>query len=172
MLKKWCHRPDIIWCVLEANFWTSTSLPALLFAPLSLRPSQYTNNPVVLSSQKMWKQFRYHYGLKSPSVLTPICNNHLFLPSSIDKTFAHWKKLGLVSFSDLYVGGTFGSFTDLATKFGISNLGLFRYFQLRNFIKTQFTSFPALPEKTLLENIMSSPVSQNSISSIHGLLSS
>ena len=172
MLKKWCHRPNIIWCVLEANSCTSTSLPALLFAPLPLRPSQYTNNPVVLSSLKIWKQFRYHYGLKSPSVLTPICNNHLFLPSSIDKTFAHWKKMGLVSFSDLYVGGTFGNFTDLATKFGISNLGLFRYFQLRNFIKTQFTSFPALAEKTLLEDIMSSPVSQNSISSIHGLLSS
>ena len=79
--------------------------------------------------------------------------------------------MGLVSFSDLYVGGTFGNFTDLATKFGISNLGLFRYFQLRNFIKTQFTSFPALPENTLLEDIMSSPVSQNSISSIHGLSS-
>ena len=29
MLKKWCHRPNIIWCVLEANSCTSTSLPAL-----------------------------------------------------------------------------------------------------------------------------------------------
>lgn len=77
--------------------------------------------------------------------------------------------MGIVSFSDLYVGGSFGNFTDIATKFGISKLRLFRYFQLCKFTSH---SLPSQPEKSLLEEIMSSPVSQKSISSIHSLLSS
>lgn len=170
MLKKWYHHPDINWCVIEANSCTTSSLPALLFAPLSTRPSQHTNNPVVLSSLKIWKQFRHHFGLKSPSVFLPICNNHLFLPSSIDQTFMRWRNVGVVSFNDLYSGNSFVSFADLVKKCGISNHDLFRYFQLRNFTKAQFSSFPTLPERTLIEDIMFSSVFNSRISSIHNLL--
>lgn len=132
-----------------------------------MRPSQHTNNPVVLSSLKIWKQFRHHFGLKSLSVLIPICKNHLFLPATIDKTFMLWRNLGLVSFSDLYLDKTFGSFADLVIKFGLSKQSLFRYFQLRHFTKAHFTSFPVLPAKTLFHPL---PVMYNSISSIDDLL--
>ena len=46
--------------------------------------------------------------------------------------------------------------------------GRFRYFQLRSFVRINFPSFPKLPEKSLLENIMSS--SSNNIRSIYNLL--
>jgi len=108
-LKTWYHSPDTNWCIIEASSCTSSSLPALLFAPRTTRPSQYTNNPIVLSSLKIWKQFRQHFGLISSSVLSPICNNHLFLPSSLDPTFKLWEKKGLVSFCDLFLDETFGS---------------------------------------------------------------
>lgn len=136
MLIKWCHCPVINWCATEANSCITSSLPALLFAPSSMRPSQHANNPVVLSFLKIWKHFRNHYGLKSSSVLTPIYNNHCFLPSTIDETFKLWKKFSLVSFSDLYLHKTFGSFADLVTKSAVSKQDVFRYFHLRNFAKT------------------------------------
>lgn len=169
-IKSWHHSPDINWCVVEANSCISTSLSALIFAPISTRPSQYTNNPVVISSLKIWKQFRQHFGFNSPSVLTPICNNHLFLPSSLDSAFSNWKIKNLISFCDLYSDEIFGSFEYFVNKFALSNRDLFRYLQLRNFARTHFTSFPELPEKTMLENIMSSADSQNKISSIYSTL--
>lgn len=91
------------------------------------------------------KQFRQHFGLKSPSVLAVLCNNHLLQPSSLDAAFTQWKK-GLVSFCDLDFDETFGSFENLFTKFDAPNHDLFRYFQLHNFARTQFISFPKLPE--------------------------
>ncbi len=169
-LKNWCHSPDINWCILAASSCTSAPLPALLFAPLSLRPSLYTNNPTVLSSLKIWKQFRQHFGLKSPSILAPICGNHSFLPSALDPAINKWKEKGLISFYDLCFDETFGSFENLVTKFGISNLGLFRYFQVRNFARTHLTSFPELSEKTLLGNRVSSLKLPNNIYNV--LLSS
>ena len=133
MLKKWCHSPETIWCSMEANSCPRSSLPALLFAPLPTRYSQYTNNPVFLSSLKIWNQFRQHFELKSSSVLMPICNNHLFLPSTLDSTYSKWKEKGLVSFLDLYSNGLFCSLGGLSTKLDNQNISFFRFGQLHLF---------------------------------------
>ena len=163
---------QIIWCGMEANSCIKSSLPALLFAPLPTKYSQYTNNPVVLSSLKIWNQIRQHFKFKSPSVLIPICNNHLFLPSSLDTTYTKWKEKGLVSFSDLYIEGIFSSMRDIAITYDIQSVSLFRFFQLRNFANTHFPSFPGLPEKNIVETIMAPSDTLNNISSIYDTLNS
>ena len=172
MIKKWHHSPQIIWCNMEANSCSKSSLPALLFAPLPTKYSQYTNNPVALSSLKIWNQIRQHFKFKSPSVLIPICNNHLFLPSSLDRTYNKWKEKGLISFSDLYIEGIFGSMGNIATTYDIQSISLFRFFQLRNFASTHFSSFPSLPERNIVETIMAPSDILNNISSIYSSLNS
>lgn len=166
----WCNAPEVNWCTLEATSCLSSSLPALVFAPLSLRPSSYTKNPIVLSTLKIWKQFRQHFRLESLSVSSPICNNHLFLPPGIDHTFKRWRDKGIVCFSDLFIDNSFATFTNLISKFNLHSTGLFRYFQLRNFAKTNFPSFPLLPEKSLLEKLLSASTGGSRISSIHAML--
>lgn len=79
----WYNVPEVNWCTLEAATCTFSCLSTLVFAPLSLRPSSYTRNPIVLTL-KIWKQFWQHFHLKSLSVFSSICNNHVFLPSVID----------------------------------------------------------------------------------------
>ena len=100
---KWCHFPDINWCIIEANSCTSSSLSALLFAPLSICT---LINLLYFPYCTFGNTWRQHFGLKSPSVLTPICNNHLLLPSTMDTASTHWKEMGLVSFCDLYLDET------------------------------------------------------------------
>lgn len=165
----WCNAPEVNWCMLEGATCLS-SLPALVFAPLSLRPSIFTRNPIVLSTLKIWKQFRQHFWLESLSFLSPICNNHLFLPPAIDHTFKRWKDKGMACFSDLFIDNSFATFTNLMSKFNLCTTGLFRYFQLRNFVKINFPSFPRLPEKSLVENLLSASTGGSRISSVYTML--
>ena len=144
MLKKWCHSPEIIWCSMEANSCPRSSLPALLFAPLPTSYSQYTNNPVVLSSLKIWSQFRQHFQIKSPSVLMPICKNHLFPPSTMDLTYSKWKEKGLISFSDLYSNGLFSSLGGLSTKLDNQHISFFRFFSIAQLCKHLFSTISKL----------------------------
>ena len=130
MVKKWHHSPEIIWCGMEANSCIKSSLPALHFGPLPTKYSQYTNNPVVLSLLKIWNQIGQHFEFKSPSVLIPICNNHLFLPPTLDTTYTKWKEKGLVSFTDLYTEGIFTSLGGIVVTYGIQNVSMFRFFSI------------------------------------------
>ncbi len=57
----WCNASESNWCTLEAATCTSISLPAPVFAPLSLQPSSYTRKPIVLSTLKIRKQFQKHF---------------------------------------------------------------------------------------------------------------
>lgn len=167
----WCNSPNIDWCIIEANSCLSSSLSALVFDPNLKRPSKYTSNPIVLSSLKIWKQFCRHFKLNALSTLMPICGNHLFVPSTLDSTFAQLREKGLVLFHDLFLDDhVFASFNDLMSRFKISRSNLFRYFQLRDFAKAHFNTFPHQPMKTLIEDIMSLPKSHSHISSIYGLL--
>lgn len=79
--------PDTDWCTLEAHSCHSSSLPALVYSSLPTKWSRFTSNPLVLSTLRIWDQFRNHYKFTSPSPLSPICKNHLFPASSLNLTF-------------------------------------------------------------------------------------
>lgn len=153
----WIHFPDTDWCRTEAGSCTSSSLPALAMSKLPLHTPRYTSNPVVVSTLKIWTQFRQHFKLTDFSLFSPICNNHLFLPPTLDSVFSQWQERGLTKFTDLYINGIFASFEDLATKYYLPRSHLFRYFQIRRFTQAQSPFFPDLPPRSGLEKLLCMP---------------
>lgn len=150
----WMHAPQTNWCLLEARSCLSTSLPALLCSSLPLSPSRHSPNPIVLSTFKIWNQFRRHFKFMTPSVLAPLSNNHMFPPSLIDSAFLRWDKKGIKSISDLYESDVFSCFQGLRDRYALSGNDLFRYFQIRHFVQAKFPSFPYAPPKLAWEKCL------------------
>ena len=158
----WIREPELNWCKLEAKS-CSTSLLALLTSKLPFQSFQYTCNPIVVSTLKIWFQFRCTFGLKGLSNHSPIHNNHLFLPPSIDNAFSLLQSPGLVRLSDLYTNNVFTSFSDLCEKFNLPKSNLFRYFQVRNFVKSNNTCFPNIPPNSIIDSILDIPTNQKGL---------
>lgn len=112
---------DTEWLNLERASVNSTSLKALLCSklPFTQRVSNFTSNPVVLHSIKIWNQFRRSFSLTDLSQATPLARNHMFIPSLIDEVFDRWSRRGMLSLSDLYIDGNFASFEQLVQKYHI-----------------------------------------------------
>ena len=154
----WMQSPDTNWCELESRSCVSTSLPALVSSNIPVKIKHYTSNPVVISTLKIWNQFRRHINIKQTLILqNPICNNHNFLPAKLDQMFAVWHGKGLRTLSDFYVNETFSSFNDLRSKYDLPQTDFFRYLQVRNFAKTECSLFPVLPEKSLVDSLLEVP---------------
>uniref|UniRef100_A0A672IKH9 Reverse transcriptase domain-containing protein n=1 Tax=Salarias fasciatus TaxID=181472 RepID=A0A672IKH9_SALFA len=141
----WTKLLNVPWCQLEAQSCTSSSLSALLTGSITTNPSGLTSSPVVISTLKIWFQFRKQHGFTGFSPLTPLLGNHAFKPTFIDPVFSIWHEKGLRCFKDFYKDGVFYSFTDLAQEFTLPSSHLFRYFQMRHCAKLLFPSFPHLP---------------------------
>ena len=159
----WLHDTNTTWHPIEANSCISTSLPALLCSPYPISLSQFTKNQVVLASLKIWFQFRRHFKFSSASTLGPITNNHRFPPSVLDSSFSLWKLKGITCFQDLYNENILSSFTFLSNKYTLPSSHLFRYFQVRHYLSTEFPSFPSLPVTQPWEVILKFNPNQNSL---------
>uniref|UniRef100_A0AAR2KU95 Reverse transcriptase domain-containing protein n=1 Tax=Pygocentrus nattereri TaxID=42514 RepID=A0AAR2KU95_PYGNA len=125
----WLHSPEIDWCRLESLLCSSTSLLAMIFSTLPLSQEQYSVNPVVLSTLKIWSQLSGLAKSQNASSLIPIRSNHLFPPSLTDSTFLQWANLGINNFRDLYENKIFSSFEKLSDKFKLPPTNFFRYLQ-------------------------------------------
>lgn len=164
----WLHSPLTDWCLQEAKSCRSSSLPAIIYSKLPISPSKFTRNPVVIATIKIWTQFRLHFKFKHSSVNGPISNNHLFPPSTLDSAFLLWKDKGLIKFSDLFENNTFSSFEMICTKYNLPRSNLFRYFQIRNFVKTHYPSYPELPNDQPWEGLTTfTPGQKGLISNIY-----
>jgi len=108
---------------------------------------------------RIWSQFRQRHKLRNSSMLSPLCNNHLFPAGKIDFTYAQWQRVGLARCRDFYINNTFASFNNLSEKFQLSQSSLFRYLQVRHFVQSQSSTFPDLPPTSLLDTILLSPTS-------------
>lgn len=164
----WLKAPESNWCSLEAQSCHSSSLSALVFSSLPMSPSHHSSNPLVLSTLKIWIQFRCHFKFSSASCLGPISKNHLFTPSILDSAFTLWSRLGINRFEDLYDGDTFSSFDSLCSKFNIPSSHLFRYLQVHHFVHAKFDSIPRPPQESLWERLLKlSPAQRGLISEIY-----
>ena len=171
-LSLWMCAAPCNWCQMEAKSCRSTSLPALVCSSLPLPFSRYTSNPIVLSSLKIWSQFRRHFKFETPSTLAPLTNNHMFAPSTIDCAFHRWSRNGIRTVRDLYESNIFSSFQMLRDKYALPGSDLFRYLQVRHFVQSRFPSFPQAPPKQSWENcLVVSPNQKGSISRLYDLLS-
>ncbi|KAF3859875.1 hypothetical protein F7725_000130 [Dissostichus mawsoni] len=88
-------------------------------------PSPFTSNPIVLSTLKIWYQFRKHFKFSSAPLQGPVDMNHLFTPSLMDCVFSLWKRKGIRSLQDLFVNNSFSSFQTLASRCSLPASHLF-----------------------------------------------
>ena len=121
---------------------------------------------IVASSIKIWTQFRRYFGLQTLSIGAPLAANPIFPPSLLDSTFSIWARLGIKTLRDLYVDSIFASFQQLIDKFLLPKGHFFRYLQVRNFVRSSFPQFPALPGSSDLEAFL------KPLSSLKGAISS
>lgn len=159
------------WVDMEFRSTTTFSLQSLVCSQLPLTPANYTSNPIVYNSLKIWIQIRKSLGLHRASILAPTMNNHLFMPSCTDLTFRTWSEKGLTKLKDFYNQGTFMPFDVLSKKFDLPRSHLFRFFQIRHFIQNQHPTFPSLPPDTLMDSLLSlDPGQKRLISIIYNLI--
>ncbi len=140
----WSQSPHIKWCEAEAKSCKSTSLVVLITMKSPFSPSQFSSSPVVISTLKIYNQFRQAFQLTDFSLETPICNNHLFPAAKLDATFKQWQDLGIVKCSDLFIDNIFANYNDLIQKCNLQKSDFFRYLQVRHFIQAYCSVFPQL----------------------------
>lgn len=100
------------------------------------------------------------------SQFTPIWGNALFKPGKSDPGFRRWAQLGLQRISDLYKDNILMSSKTIKRKFGIPQTHLFKYFQIRSFIRSRMQSHQLPPLSILEEMATSDPYSKGKISMI------
>lgn len=109
---------------------------------------------IVKESIAIWRQFRKHFGIIGPSVLSPLLKNCNFIPSVTDVAFRIWYDKGIKTVKDLYQYDVFLSFADLSSKYDLPKSSFFRYLQARDFVKKLFPYFPNRPPESNLDVIL------------------
>uniref|UniRef100_A0A8C5D9N9 Reverse transcriptase domain-containing protein n=1 Tax=Gouania willdenowi TaxID=441366 RepID=A0A8C5D9N9_GOUWI len=169
----WSGSVDVPWCNLEMLSCPLSSLSALLTDSVSVNLSGLTCNLVVISTLRIFFQFRRQFKFIDSTPLTPLLKNHRFKPTFTDPVFKSWHNKGLRRFKDFYKDGVFCSFTDLSLDFNLPPTHLFRYFQVRNCAKALFPGFPYLPpEQPWTELLRLTPSQKSIISKIYNIIQS
>ncbi len=153
----WFQSPHIKWCEAEAKTCKSTSLVVLITMKSPFSPSQFSSSPVVISTLKIYNQFRQAFQLTDFSLETPICNNHLFPAAKLDATFKKWQDLGIVKCSDLFIDNIFANYNNLIQKLNLQKSDFFRYLQVRHFIQAHCSVFPQMPSESGLDLLLKTP---------------
>uniref|UniRef100_A0A8C4RFB7 Reverse transcriptase domain-containing protein n=1 Tax=Erpetoichthys calabaricus TaxID=27687 RepID=A0A8C4RFB7_ERPCA len=148
----------------------STSLYSLLCAPINARYRQYTNNPIVLHSLRIWNQCRKHFKMDNLLSVAPLHENHLFQPSQTYAVFNIWKTFGIKLLRDLIIDNIFASYEQLHSKCNFPVTHFFHYLQIRNFVKQNLPGFLHLPPSSMLEKILLSFEDSDSISVIYKII--
>ena len=167
----WFTSPQQGWCQLEESS-CSTSLQALVCSNLPLSLTNFTSNPIVINTLKIWTQIRKRFGWLSLPQTTPLRNNHLFIPAKIDSRFATLENKGLRCLGDLYINRLFASFNQLCLTFGLGNTDFFRFFQLRDFARTYSSQFPQAPPLSGMDLVLQAKsLPKGHVSYLYNLLS-
>lgn len=120
---------------------------------------------------RICQQTKEHFGWSTLPLNTPICNNGLFNPAKTDARFSLWGKRGLSTIGDLYCDDTLSSFAQLCTTFNLQQSDLFRYFQIRHFLRSNTPSFPEAPPPSGIDKLLPLvKMSRGHISFLYNLL--
>ena len=141
---------------LHGWIWNWDPLKSLFtpwFAPNSLcLPPKFTSNPVVAHSVKIWTQIRKSLGLHRTSDLSPIVNNHLFLPSCTDLTFRTRFDKGITNLRTVITMGLLCPFLSSRINLICLNPICIVFFQIRHFVQNQNPKFLSRPPETLVDS--------------------
>lgn len=151
-----------LWVKLELHSLIKpySSLLSLLFTKPISSLKLLSHSKVVRNSITILTQIKKLYNIPSVSVHTPICHNHAFTPSILDNTFSKWHSKGIKCIKDVYLEGRLASFTELKSKYCLSQSSLFQYLQLKNFMKDNIAHYE---NYTLLETLSLVPTSKKLI---------
>lgn len=134
-------------------------------------PSQFSPNPVVISTLKIYNQFRQTFQLTDFSLETPICNNHLFPAAKLDAIYEQWQHLGLAKCSDFFIDNIFANYNDLTWKCNLQKSDFFRFLQVRHYIQAHCSEFPQMPSELGLDLVLKTPIHlKGLISRIYNLI--
>ncbi|XP_058262277.1 uncharacterized protein LOC131363589 [Hemibagrus wyckioides] len=144
---------------------------SVLCSQLPLPVSHLSTCPVVSVSLKIWSQIRKNFGLSGPSILVSVKRNCSLQPSKSDPAFKIWQANDISKISDLYTEGIFSSSPQLSSKYNLPSHHLFRFFQIRDYVKKQFPHFPNRPPENLTESLLTvGTATKRSISVLYGLM--
>uniref|UniRef100_A0A669BRS1 Reverse transcriptase domain-containing protein n=1 Tax=Oreochromis niloticus TaxID=8128 RepID=A0A669BRS1_ORENI len=171
-LTYWLNSPNLIWCKLEIQSISPYFSPAsLIYSSLPVKTSSVASNPIVLSTLKIWFQFRSHFKFISPSTRLPLLRNHLFSPATTNTAYLTWHERGIKTMSALYKGDVFLSFSELSSKFNLPPTHLFLYLQIRHCVSSLFPNFPILPaDPPWVDLLLVRPNQKSPLSNIYCML--
>lgn len=108
------------------------------------------------------------------SQYSPIWGNQCFVPGRADATFKVWASKGLDSIQKLYLQDSdiMMSFEELRKKYGLLTNHLFKYLQLRNFVRVTQDNLDKPPLSVVEEIMMKDSLKKGLISENHNLLTS
>lgn len=128
---------DTRWVHLEDSSVTKVSLSDHLFLNSKDRRNLKINNEWVNYTLKVWDKIRKVLNLSlSISRATKIADIHDFIPAKLDSGFRGWAEKGLITINQLFEGTTLRAFSQLQAQYGIASKELFRYFQIRHYLRT------------------------------------
>ena len=125
-----------MWLKMEKEDCLPYNVGSVLFAPKEVPKKIYRDNPIIYNNRRIWKQIVKTLQLDHLSLRLPIMNNPLFKPSILDGGFRHWDDLGIKRIEHLYRKGKFILFQELQDIYGLFPQHLFRYLQIRDYIKS------------------------------------
>jgi len=127
----------------------------------------------VHSSLGILKQIKKFLGITQPSLYSPICENHNFIPALSDRIFQMWNNKGLSTFNELYTDGHFSSFDHLLSRFHLSHYHFFCFLQILHYVRQAFSDYRIQQEEHCFYNLMRrAPDSRHMVSLLVSLFSS
>uniref|UniRef100_A0A3Q3G8L9 Reverse transcriptase domain-containing protein n=1 Tax=Kryptolebias marmoratus TaxID=37003 RepID=A0A3Q3G8L9_KRYMA len=131
--------PSTVWLDVEASL-CDCPLKSLLFLKNMKTINKFCNNPITVNTVKAWRTAQHIEGRTGrTSSFTPFFRNPDFLPGMLDAGFGEWVDKGISSLGCLFKEGILMSFNQVVEAFGVGKNNLFRFFQLRDFIKKETT---------------------------------
>ena len=111
-----------------------------------------TKNPIILNSFNAWHESHSIIGLNITLIRkTPFWNNPRIPYPGSDETLRRWISSGIETVDDLYFNDVFANFQQLCRQFSLPNHFLFKYFQIRNWVRSSSADFPHIPPESPFE---------------------
>lgn len=172
----WLHGDKCVarWLLIEQHQLKHVPLKSLPFLTSKKTLLNITKNPIILNSFSAWREAHAAIGLNiSLFRKAPLCDNPSMSHQITDGIMSDWASKGVKTVEDLYILDTFSNFQQLAEKFQLPKHNLFKYFQIRHWIRNNYSDFPRIPPESPFEkHLMCETLntSKGFISAIYGIL--
>lgn len=147
---------DVRWVSIEQQELKTIPLAVIPFLGSKKQLSTLTSNPFILATYDAWQQSHSVLGLGIQLLVnTPLKDNPNIPEALADGILQTWVRKGIRSVGDLYTNNMFASFSQLSEFYGLHRHNLFKYLQIRHWVRSQTLGiFPNKPEETLLETCL------------------